>query len=377
MKLWEHVQPTWLRLLIRSLTYLLIWASVGAVVAGLAALLLWAPARMVNEAVPGKRDELTPEQYAKLLDDYRKTLAQALIGMGAVGTLYFSWKRSGIEQQTLEATRDSKITERFAKAIEQLGAVDKEGRKLLEIRFGGIYALERVARDSENDHWTVMEILTAYVRENTPWKEPEEASPVYEPLPPIANDIQAILTVIGRRKLAHEAGKNRKLDLTNTDLRGANLERANLSGADLRGANLEGANLSGAHLNRAQLEGVNLSEVRLNRAYLERANLGAANLEGAQLHGAHLKRAYLVFARLKGAYLYKAHLSETHLEGAHLEEANDLTREQILSAILDPRTNLPAEFQDLLPPAPASPKSTPASPPPPPAGDPADPEARA
>ncbi len=46
------------------------------------------------------------------------------------------------------ATRDSKITERFAKAVEQLGAVDKDGRKLLELHFGGIYTLQRIARDS-------------------------------------------------------------------------------------------------------------------------------------------------------------------------------------------------------------------------------------
>ncbi len=38
----------------------------------------------------------------------------------------------------------------------------------LEVRLGGIYALERIARDSPKDHWTIMEVLTAYVRENSP-----------------------------------------------------------------------------------------------------------------------------------------------------------------------------------------------------------------
>ena len=50
------------------------------------------------------------------------------------------------------------MTERYTKAIEQLGE-DK-----LDVRLGGIYSLERVARDSPRDHPTVMEVLTAFIR---------------------------------------------------------------------------------------------------------------------------------------------------------------------------------------------------------------------
>jgi len=38
----------------------------------------------------------------------------------------------------------------------------------LEVRLGAIYALERIAQDSERDHLTVMETLCAYIRENAP-----------------------------------------------------------------------------------------------------------------------------------------------------------------------------------------------------------------
>jgi hypothetical protein len=72
-------------------------------------------------------------------------------------------------QETLRLTEQGQITERFTRAIEQLGATDDKGEKKLEIRLGGIYALERIAWDSpERDYSTVMEVLTAYVRENTP-----------------------------------------------------------------------------------------------------------------------------------------------------------------------------------------------------------------
>lgn len=59
------------------------------------------------------------------------------------------------EQQAQEEHR----TERFAKAVEQLG------NERIEVNLGGIYSLERLAKDSSRDYGTVIEVLTAYVRE--------------------------------------------------------------------------------------------------------------------------------------------------------------------------------------------------------------------
>jgi hypothetical protein len=75
--------------------------------------------------------------------------------------------------QTLDLSREGQITDRFTKAIEQLGALDRtmdqtgNPRPKLSVRLGGIYALERIARDSEKDEWPILEILTGYVREQS------------------------------------------------------------------------------------------------------------------------------------------------------------------------------------------------------------------
>ena len=61
------------------------------------------------------------------------------------------------------------ITDRFTKAIEQLGS------EKMAVRLGAIYALERLSKDSPEDHWTIMEVLTAYVQDNAPWP-PKEAT---------------------------------------------------------------------------------------------------------------------------------------------------------------------------------------------------------
>src|SRR5215213_5811411 len=93
------------------------------------------------------------------------TLAQILGGTALLSGLYFTWR-------TLQVNREGQITERFTRAIEQLGATHGDNSKNLELRLGGIYALERISRESEGDHWSIMEVLTAYVRHHAPWRPP-------------------------------------------------------------------------------------------------------------------------------------------------------------------------------------------------------------
>jgi hypothetical protein len=69
-----------------------------------------------------------------------------------------------------EADRQRRISESFSKAVEQL-ASDK-----LEARLGGIYTLERISRESQEQYWPVMEILTAFLRENARWEQPDETT---------------------------------------------------------------------------------------------------------------------------------------------------------------------------------------------------------
>jgi hypothetical protein len=226
-------------------------------------------------------------------------LAQILGGTALLSGLYFTWR-------TLQVNREGQITERFTRAIDQLGKVE-DGQKLFEIRVGGIYALERIARESEEDYWPIMEILTAYVRQHAPWHAPwpwqseeglgSEADSAVEDksvedssgesesteVPTPGPDIQAIMTVLRRRTRFFGHGEPEPLDLRSTHLREANLEEANLFGAFLTGADLRAAALARADLREANLRGANL----------RRADLQAANLRGANLFGAKVTDAQL------------------------------------------------------------------------------------
>jgi hypothetical protein len=220
----------------------------------------------------------------------------------------------------------------------------------MEARLAAIYLLERTSRDTPgDDYWTVIETLTAFVRERSRYNEAERTSLDFEQrvsrraynlwqeagqpegerrarelwdqasaLEKLgespATDIATVLTVIGRRderSRESERAKGWRLDFS-----GAVLKQALLSYAHLESAHLGGALLSYAHLERARLYG----------AHLEEADLRHAHLEGADL---------------RGAYLLEADLRHAHLGGADLSDAAGLSERQLHDAHGDAATILP------------------------------------
>lgn len=224
-----------------------------------------------------------PKERIRIKINFAKTIAQISGGFLLLLGLFFTW-------QNINITNDKLITDLYIRAIDQIG-----NNKPIEVRIGGIYALERIARNSEKDHWPIMEVLTAYVRQNAPYKkehvhQKKEESSVIKSIAKPNTDIQAILTVLGRRERSQGRERNnQRLDLGNTDLRGADLRGAHFEGVDIEGANLSGALLWNAFLNGAFLKDAILDEARLEWADLR----GAFNLTEAQISKAHINEAKL------------------------------------------------------------------------------------
>jgi hypothetical protein len=136
---------------------------------------------------------------------------------------------------------------------------------------GGIYALEGVLNTSTAYHRSILEALSAFVRDGT-----QNATGDGPP----STSIQAALTVIGRRK---EIGPEMEIDLTGAHIPKAVLGQANLSEAMLNNADLRSANLFGADVSDAELRGANLRAAKLPFANLRDADLRGADLSGADL----------------------------------------------------------------------------------------------
>jgi uncharacterized protein YjbI with pentapeptide repeats len=247
----------------------------------------------------------------------------------------------------------------------------------LEVRIGAIYALERIAQDSDRDHVQIMEILCAYIRQNAPapaedyWpelemKDSEDEGPLEadwvdrlnafrkaqeeaKAKLSIREDIQTALTVIGRRSTKQrrlEAGRGVEAPVPfdipcpdydgpkeNHDYAALHVYRVNLNTwlaalkcfegyrLDLRGANLRGADLSDADLNGALVIGTYLQGADLSRARLQGSDLMDARLQGADLGLAQLQGAFLRTAQLQGADLGLALLQVAFLGKARLQGA--------------------------------------------------------
>lgn len=281
-----------------------------------------------------------------------------LIVFGAVGLFLLAWRNWNVHRQAgaaldqsraaldqsraalqqadtaeqrheaqVKADRERRITDSFTRAVEQLG--DKDN---LTARLGAIYALEDIARDSQRHHWPIMETLTAFVRERAP-RGP--GAGIGRP----ATDVQAVLTIIGRRRREHDPDGQR-LNLRHTDLRRAELVATNLENADLSEAHLNSANLRQAHLENTVLWGTHLKGAVLAEAHLESALLLSAHLEGAIL-----RDAYASGAKIEGAFLQGAILRGADLRGATLD-GSDLTQADLKGADLRGAHYIPEQLAD-------------------------------
>ncbi|BCL37589.1 pentapeptide repeat-containing protein [Nostoc sp. MS1] len=290
------------------------------------------------------------------------TTAILFLGLGVIINAYYAAKRiDAIHKSALAAEKNVEINVQNAKLSENrliserlMTAITQLGHEKIETRTGAIYVLEKVAQDFPQEHWTVMEILTAFVRENAPAREVEvleedDSQPTSlnrykqaerqklqqylhqnEESAKIRSDVQVALTVIGRRNYLQDED-NKRIDLRNVNLRrvellGANLQKADLRGCDLRGADLRGCDFSGANLDSVKLAGAILFEAiflkaNLQGADIQGANLNRADLSGANLRGANLMGASLRAATLQGANLYKVNLQQAILKLANLSGA--------------------------------------------------------
>src|SRR5580704_13626734 len=317
----------WRRRLARC--FLLILALVA--VAGVAALVIrFAPPWLIStKGLTGaaRLDELNRVRVALLL---------IVLGAAAAGVALYVFTTSSRDRRHEHAERER--SERFMRAVDQLG------HPALDVRLGGIYSLERLAQESPEDHGPIIEILAAFVREHAPWpagptarsgdghghsRGPARGGNGIERRSRPATDVQAAVTILGRRTLAYDTAA--PIALPHTALAGAMLTGAHFEGAVLSGANFEGADLFKANLRTADLEGANLRGAGLLLANLndtvlwgangEGARLYGANLEGAALKGANMRSAGLTGANLKDAGLHSALLTGADLTGANLEGA--------------------------------------------------------
>jgi Pentapeptide repeats (8 copies) len=275
-------KPSSPRLNPRQRGLLLAWLVAIVATAGFLVLFLW-----VIPAWLTMRPSLTGADRQKAISDARLGIASVLAVLGTAGGFAYTIR-------TYRLSRQGQVSDRYIKAIEQLSNGNPD------IRIGGIYALYQTTRDAPEYQDTAIEVLAAYIRNRTPWPNTQAAaSRVSRPANGQADaifpqpDIRNAMTVL--RDLTRSVSKA-GLDLSHSNLAGAdliemylvdaNLTNTNLYGAKLSKADMRGADLRGAELTNAQLYGANFTDVRLNRDQINRTALSdVKGLESIQWIG--------------------------------------------------------------------------------------------
>ncbi|MDX6559957.1 MAG: hypothetical protein QOF72_3006 [Blastocatellia bacterium] len=218
--------------------------------------------------------------------------------------------------------------------------------------------MERIARDSDIDRETIIEVLTTFVREHirsghdTPSETRVEA------------DVQAAVSVIARRPNA--GAETRSLDFYHSGLNDVNfrsgdfrhamfyysrLDDASFAGAKLNGAGLSFCRARGAAFTRSTAVGAHFVNAKYVNGWFLDADLTDSDFYGCDLSGSDFGRRYAEEgvppfppAVVTNARFTKAKLTGTNLRGVNLRTVRGLTSEQLQEAITDDNTLLPERW---------------------------------
>jgi len=280
--------------------------------------------------------------FSSLDADTGPSLGVGTLIIGVLGAPFLIW-RTIVAQTTVDLAKENHVTDMINKAVEGLGAQkiskyqvrDESGQVRqhedksyvtversepnIEVRIGAILALERLAKNNLDVHIQIMEILTAYIRENAKASDAEalpetlrnskdddnsaiNGSLIHQDeaavewrrsLSPPRMDVALALSVIGRRSGRQVSVENgyclglRDTNLQSADLAGYRWDRALFQRSDLSRAKCHDASFVAANFG-----GAKLIHTDFQRANLSYSNLGFADYEGESLMNASGTRRY-------------------------------------------------------------------------------------
>lgn len=250
----------------------------------------------------------------------------------------------------------------------------------MEVRIGAIHALARIARENLNFHVQVMEILCAYVRENSPadsalpldlpqmpsgdvgdprtawagWRDGTEGDDgertgglrqtldEFRSLLHTRTDIQTALNVLGHRTPEQQA---REAGAPNPERDEAFIfaepfpEPPNYPEDDSSAARAEWSMQMKAyksHFANRQMAFLRYKGHRLDlrRTNLQGYDLQELDLRGARFEGAQMQGAVLLGAKMQGAILRGAKMQGANLWGVKMDERTDLSKASLRGAAL-------------------------------------------
>ncbi|MGW4794658.1 pentapeptide repeat-containing protein [Nonomuraea sp. NPDC004297] len=111
-------------------------------------------------------NELTGKDWATAIAAVRGNVLAVATGMAALLAVFYTARNADTARRTFQLGERGHDTDRFSKAVEQLGSSQAP------VRLGGLYALEQLAQTNPALRQTIVDVICAYLR--MPWTPPGE-----------------------------------------------------------------------------------------------------------------------------------------------------------------------------------------------------------
>ncbi|NQZ57303.1 MAG: pentapeptide repeat-containing protein [Lentisphaeraceae bacterium] len=303
-----------------------------AVVLGLFYWLYFNPSKKVD-----LETSLSSAEKHQLKNQFRAASIQLLGGFSFLIGIWLTWQELKTDRARLEinyqvitqaqkSEQEKQVTDQFLQAIRLL----KE--ESLMSRIGAIYAFDRIKTNSPQDSRVIMEVLSAYVREQHPINRNN----------PVKSDIIAIFDLFSRIDL--QPNEVNFINLSNCNFEGLDLPRLNLAGANLSNTNFKNSTLINSNFSGATLKNTNFNNAVLTNANFDRADLSMSDFSGVDFSYTSLRNTSLLSSNLTGSRLFNANISGGDLRLANLTKANlggailkktDFRGAQVFNAIME------------------------------------------
>ncbi|MDG4838368.1 pentapeptide repeat-containing protein [Micromonospora sp. WMMD967] len=258
-------------------------------------------------------------------------VAGAAIGallVSGVGVIY-TGRSVKVAADSVAAARDEirlseqgQVNERYSRGVEHLGSDS------LDVRVGGILALEQIANDAPSRAAAVRAILNSFISIHAPRRDvrsvrviPRVSAGSFNPRH-VAQDTGVALATLGR--------VGGPISLSYLDLGGAAF-----SSGDYANSWFWATDLSSSAAFSANMQGSVFCYSDLSFVFFSRIDLRGGNFESANLTGARLEQSDLRNANFTNATLAGALLIGSDLRGAKI------TADQLATTVTDASTKLP------------------------------------
>lgn len=214
----------------------------------------------------------------------------------AVVALPFTVLKTIYNRRQTHVAEQSHLTDQINKAVENLGATRQVGDRLepnVEVRVGGLLALERIAQTHPAEHIRTIDIICAYLVENSQSfvkshvEMDENGIPISESPIAARQDLNTVLRILSVRSVDQISMENKRphrIDLRELDLRGLRIEGISFVECDLTRARFCGAELNVTYFEDSYLKDCNFDFCSLSRVEFSSSPMSYASFISANFY---------------------------------------------------------------------------------------------